>query len=229
MGLKGSGLCGARPVWGVAFCGGVACERRGLGAGPALRAGPCQDRGELESEGASGSGGVCGSGGVISGFGGFGRAAGIGVHRGNYGGVGWRELQGLCCAAAQLPPRARALVVRSPQQTQGEYPPLPPGDPRHPQGDGLELEYEMALSKGNSFRTGNFSADEFGAAAAVAVGKGSGRGTGVHRHRGVYWGLWGSAGSGGADGIGLHHSLGVYWELRWSGRLQRLGCIEMGT
>lgn len=39
-------------------------------------------------------------------------------------------------------------------------PPLRP--PRSPQGDGLQLEYEMVLTNGKSFWTRHFSADEFG-------------------------------------------------------------------
>lgn len=52
------------------------------------------------------------------------------------------------------------LVMRSPWQMWGEYP------PSSPQGDGLELEYEMVLTKGDSFQTRHLLADEFGAAAA---------------------------------------------------------------
>ncbi|KAK4805277.1 hypothetical protein QYF61_002903 [Mycteria americana] len=40
--------------------------------------------------------------------------------------------------------------------------PRPPLTPRPPQGDGLELEYEMVLTNGKSFWTRHFSADEFG-------------------------------------------------------------------
>lgn len=36
-------------------------------------------------------------------------------------------------------------------------------EPHHsPQGDGLQLEYEMVLTNGKSFWTRHFSADEFG-------------------------------------------------------------------
>lgn len=54
----------------------------------------------------------------------------------------------------------------------------------------------------------------------------------MHRDReyiGGYGGLRGFIGVWGADGIGVHRGLGVYWELWWSGGLQVLGCIEMGT
>lgn len=73
----------------------------------------------------------------------------------------------------------------------------PPGRPPAPQGDGLELEYEMVLTNGDSFRTRHFSAEELGAAAAGGerqweVGWSASR-------SGVYWGLWGSE--------------GVYWGL----------------
>ena len=34
--------------------------------------------------------------------------------------------------------------------------------PHSPQGDGLQLEYEMVLTNGKSFWTRHFSADEFG-------------------------------------------------------------------
>ncbi|KAM4755338.1 transmembrane protein 145 [Cyanocitta cristata] len=43
----------------------------------------------------------------------------------------------------------------------GSTPHVPPGKPRPPQGDGLELEYETVLTNGDSFRTRHFSAEEF--------------------------------------------------------------------
>nr|XP_032608858.2 transmembrane protein 145-like [Taeniopygia guttata]XP_041577094.1 transmembrane protein 145-like [Taeniopygia guttata] len=62
----------------------------------------------------------------------------------------------------QLPPRARALVVQSSQRTRGGHPTSEPRKGSAPPGDGLELEYEMVLSTGDSFRTRRLSADEFG-------------------------------------------------------------------
>ena len=41
-------------------------------------------------------------------------------------------------------------------------PPPPLRPPHFPQGDGLQLEYEMVLTNGKSFWTRHFSADEFG-------------------------------------------------------------------
>lgn len=41
-------------------------------------------------------------------------------------------------------------------------PRVPLRSPHGPQGDGLQLEYEMVLTNGKSFWTRHFSADEFG-------------------------------------------------------------------